>query len=73
MGEAFKLERYNAAFTADPADMAKRVMQFAPASDAEALRLLRTSFPNCTLSQRVAALDYLMRRRPHPFGNYSPK
>lgn len=73
MGEAFKPDRYNAAFATDPADMAARVMQFAPASDADALRLLRASFPDCPLSARVAALAYLMRRRPRSFGNYSPK
>jgi hypothetical protein len=44
--------------------MAARVMQFAPATDAEALKILRRSFPDCPLSARVAALDFLMRRRP---------
>jgi hypothetical protein len=48
----------------DPETMVARVMQFAPATDAEALRLLRKSFPDCPLSARVAALDYLTRRRP---------
>jgi hypothetical protein len=43
-------------------------MEFAPATDAEALKLLRTSFPDCPLSARVAALDYLMRRRGRNFG-----
>jgi hypothetical protein len=38
-------------------------MEFAPASDTEALKLLRASFPDCPLSARVAALDYLMRRK----------
>jgi hypothetical protein len=48
----------------DPESMAARVMQFAPATDAEALKILRRSFPDCPLSARVAALDFLMRRRP---------
>lgn len=74
MGEAFNSDRYNAAFASNPATMAARVMQFSPASDAEALRLLRASFPDCPLSARVAALDYLMRRKPRGVsGNYSPK
>ncbi|HEY0224575.1 MAG TPA: hypothetical protein VGC38_08685 [Pseudolabrys sp.] len=42
--------------------MAERVMQFAPASDAEALKLLRSSFPDHPLSMRVAALDFLLRQ-----------
>lgn len=69
MGEAFTTERYNAAFAIDPENMAARVMQFSPASDAEALRLLRASFPDCPLSARVAALDFLMRRKPRGFGS----
>jgi hypothetical protein len=44
--------------------MAAWVMSYAPASDAEALKLLRGRFPDCPLSLRVAALDYLMRRHP---------
>jgi hypothetical protein len=55
----------------DPASMAERIMRFAPASDAEALKLLRASFPDCPLSARVAALDYLMRRRSAEA--YSPR
>jgi hypothetical protein len=38
-------------------------MAFKPATDAEALKLLRASFPDCPLSVRVAALDFVMRRR----------
>jgi hypothetical protein len=38
-------------------------MQFSPATDAEALKLLRSRFPDRPLSLRVAALDFLMRRR----------
>lgn len=47
----------------DPARMAERVMSFAPAGDADALKLLRASFPDSPLRLRVAALDFLMRRR----------
>ena len=66
MGQALQPGRFQA--THDPETMAARVMEFAPATDAEALKLLRTSFPDCPLSARVAALDYLMRRRPRNFG-----
>ena len=38
-------------------------MTFAPASDAEALKLLRASFPDSPLGARVAALGFLMRRQ----------
>ena len=52
----------------DPSHMADRIMQdplmqYVPVTDAEALKLLRASFPDCSLSQRVAALDFLMRRK----------
>ncbi len=51
---------------ADPASMASRLMEFAPASDAEALKLLRASFPDAPLSLRVAALAFLSRKSyPH--------
>jgi hypothetical protein len=74
MGAAFRSDRYSASFASDPEHMAALVIQFSPASDAEALRLLRASFPDCPLSARVAALDYLMRRRPRGAGgSYSPK
>ncbi len=46
----------------DPLAMAERLMEFAPASDTEALKLLRASFPEAPLSLRVAALAFLMRR-----------
>jgi hypothetical protein len=42
--------------------MAERVMAFHPASDSEALKLLRSSFPTSPLSLRVAALDFLNRK-----------
>jgi hypothetical protein len=72
MGQAVKSTMYATAF--DPAEMAARVMTIAPATDAEALKLLRASFPECSLSMRIAALDYLMRRRPHGFGpSYKPR
>jgi hypothetical protein len=72
MGKALSLDRFSAA--ADPESMAVRLMRFAPATDAEALRLLRASFPDCSLSTRVAALDYLMHRRPSGFDQpYSPR
>ena len=62
MGEAFRSERYSYSAIADASTMAERIMQFAPASDAEALKLLRSSFPDHPLSMRVAALNLLMRR-----------
>jgi hypothetical protein len=46
----------------DPVSMASRLMKFAPASDAEALKLLRASFPDAPLSLRVAALAFLSRK-----------
>ena len=66
MGHALSVPR-----DVEPATMAERIMRFAPASDAEALKLLRASFPDCPLSARVAALDYLMRRRSAE--TYSPR
>ena len=72
MGEAFRPDTFSA--VVDPESMAARVMNFAPATDAEALKLLRARFPDCPLSMRVAALDYLMRRRARGFGGpYSPR
>jgi hypothetical protein len=62
VGEAFRPEGFVAA--AAPENMAAWVMRYSPASDAEALKLLRGHFPDCPLSLRVAALDFLMRRRP---------
>jgi len=72
MGQAFKPEVFSTAF--DPADMAAQVMTFAPATDAEALKLLRARFPDQSLRMRVAALDFLMRRHPRkPAKAYSPR
>lgn len=48
--------------------MAETVMQYSPATDAEALKLLRASFPDCPLSLRVAALNLLMRNSRRPAG-----
>ena len=69
MGQAFRPDRFTT--TAAPERMAAWVMTYAPASDAEALKLLRGRFPDCPLSLRVAALDYLMRR--HPAANVGAK
>jgi hypothetical protein len=63
MGQPFRIEHYVDFPTLDAAEMAALVMQFAPASDAEALRLLRTNFAGSPLSMRAAALDLLMRGR----------
>jgi hypothetical protein len=74
MGQAFKSDLYSFFAGLDPARMADRVLQFAPATDAEALKLLRSSFPDSPLSLRVAALNLLMRRRPGTIGRrYSPR
>jgi hypothetical protein len=70
MGEAFRSERYSYSAIADASTMAERIMQFAPASDSEALKLLRASFPDHPLSMRVAALNLLMRRHA-PKGSHS--
>ena len=67
MGQALKADRFSY-MPADPEHMAERVMEFAPATDAEALKLLRASFPDYPLSARVAALDFLLRKRGRRFG-----
>jgi hypothetical protein len=63
MGQAFKAKQHAYLPVADATTMAETVMQFSPATDAEALKLLRASFPDCPLSMRVAALDFLMRHK----------
>ena len=68
MGQIFPIPR-----VADPAAMAERIMSFSPASDAEALKLLRASYPDCPLSARVAALAFLMRRQSSRRHAYSPR
>jgi len=72
MGEAFQAKRYSYVPMADPTRMAEQILQFAPATDAEALKLLRTSFPDYPLSARVAALDFLMRK-PLGGSRYNPR
>ena len=60
MGQALRIDQ--AARVKDPFAMAERVMEFSPATDAEALKILRANFPDAPLSLRVAALAYLTRR-----------
>jgi hypothetical protein len=62
MGQRLQASRFPVTSYTDPISMAERLMEFAPASDAEALKLLRASFPAAPLSLRVAALAFLMRR-----------
>ena len=63
MGQIFRSDRSAFVPLIDPVAMAEQVMTFAPVSDAEALKLLRASFPQSSLSARVAALAFLMRRQ----------
>jgi hypothetical protein len=63
MAEAFRIEPLSFAAPADPVKMVERVLQFSPSTDAEALKLLRASFPGYPLSLRVAALGLLMKRQ----------
>ena len=72
MGQIFRTEHSVFAAVTDPAAMAEQVMLYSPASDAEALKLLRASFPDCPLSARVAALAFLMRRKIGRIG-YNPR
>ena len=67
MGQALHASRSGTP-VADALWMAETVMQYSPATDAEALKLLRASFPNCPLSLRVAALNLLMRQNRRPAG-----
>ncbi len=62
MGQIFNGERAAFSSAMNSERMAAWIMQFSPATDAEALKLLRASFPDRPLSQRVAALDFLTRR-----------
>ncbi len=62
MGQVLPFERSTLSPAMDPERMAAWIMQFSPATDAEALKLLRASFPDRPLSLRVAALDFLTRR-----------
>ena len=70
MGHIFRSLESVSAVAADPAAMAEQVMLYAPASDAEALKLLRERFADRTLSARVAALAF---RRQNPRPGYSPR
>ena len=67
MGEALPLARRSADPATDARHMADSVMRYSPATDAEALKLLRASYPHYPLSLRVAALNLLMKqnRRGH--------
>lgn len=67
MGQAL-LKSRPANPAADAVWMAETVMRYSPATDSEALRLLRASFPDCPLSLRVAALNLLMRNNRRPVG-----
>lgn len=62
MGQIFRSE-HSVAAAADWALMAEHVLPLAPTSDAEALRLLRASFPDCPLTPRVVALAVLAQRK----------
>ena len=74
MGQACRIERTVVSPTIDASTMTEMVMQFAPASEAEALRLLRASFAECPLSMRLAALNMLMRGWPRtPNARHSPR
>ena len=74
MGEAIKTAWRPAPLAVDAARMAESVLEYSPATDAEALKLLRASFPHCPLSMRVAALDLLMRRQRRVNGRgYLPR
>ena len=63
MGQVFTHDDAPVTLVPTPEDMAAGIVGFAPATDAEALKLLRNRFPDSTLSMRVAALDFLLRRR----------
>lgn len=67
MGQAL-LKSRPANPAADAIGMAEAVMRFSPATDAEALKLLRASFPDCPLSLRVAALNLLLRQNRRSAG-----
>ena len=73
MGQAFSDRRAAFSPAIDPERMAAWIMQFSPATDAEALKLLRASFPDRPLSRRVAALDFLMRRGTRRPATHSPR
>jgi len=69
MGQASRIEHYVDFPPLDAAEMAALIRQFSPASEADALKLLRMNFAGSPLSMRVAALDMLMRNR---WRHYAP-
>jgi hypothetical protein len=68
MGQAYQPRVFDP--EASPERIAAWIMQFLPASDAEALKLLRARFPDRPLSLRVAALGFLSR---HECANHNPR
>jgi len=70
MGQVLMPRGFDQATT--PEHMAAWIMQYSPATDAEALKLLRARFPEHPLSLRVAALAYLMRTSAFESA-YSPR
>jgi hypothetical protein len=76
MGQMFRPQTLptNPISALDPETLVAKLGDFAPGSDAEALKMLRARFPESPLSLRVAALDYLMRRRPREIArDHSPR
>ncbi len=71
MGHVFRIEHYVDFPTLDASEMATLVEQLAPASEADALSLLRVTFAGSPLSMRVAALDMMMRGRRRPEAQFS--
>jgi hypothetical protein len=66
MGQAFQPRVFDP--EASPERIAAWIMQFSPASAAEALKLLRAQFPDHPLSLRVVALGFLARQRAEQLG-----
>ena len=60
MGKVFRLKRRRLSAKAMPT--LGWVMRFAPATQADALKLLRARYPNRPLSARLAAIAFLMRQ-----------
>ena len=63
MGQPLRIDNHIDFPTLDASEMAALIKQFAPASDADALKLLRANFAASPLSMRVAALDMMIRGR----------
>ena len=68
MGQAYQPRVFDP--EASPERMAAWIMQFSPASVAEALKLLRARFPDRPLQLRVAALASLSRNET---ANHNPR